>query len=114
MSGLNSKQIMANNIKYYMRKNAVDRKKLCADLNLSYTTVSSWIQADSYPRIDKIELMAKYFKVDKSDLVEDHSDLSNKDLEKMLDDARSYNGKPLDDHDRSVIKGIIEGYYSSK
>jgi uncharacterized protein (UPF0218 family) len=32
--------------------------------------VASWLQADSYPRIDKIEQMAKYFHVTKSDLVE--------------------------------------------
>lgn len=70
MSDLGNKQIMAENIKYYMHKKSVSRKKLAADLNLSYTTLSSWLQADSYPRIDKIEMMANYFGIDKSDLVE--------------------------------------------
>lgn len=32
--------------------------------------VTSWINGESYPRIDKIELMAAYFDVSKSELVE--------------------------------------------
>lgn len=34
-------------------------------------TFSDWINAKTYPRIDKIELMANYFGIEKSDLVED-------------------------------------------
>lgn len=70
MSDLGNKQIMADNIKYYLKKNSISRKKLAADLDLSYTTLASWIQADTYPRIDKIEKMANYFGIEKSDLVE--------------------------------------------
>lgn len=40
--------------------------------------------------------------------------VSESDLDNMLDKASSFNGRPLDDHDRSVIKGIIKGYYSTK
>ena len=38
-------------------------------------TFSDWINAKTYPRIDKIELLANYFGVLKSDLVEDKSSL---------------------------------------
>lgn len=70
MSDLGNKKIMADNIKYYMKKRSIDRKKLSADLGISYTTIASWLQADSYPRIDKIEMMAHYFGINKADLVE--------------------------------------------
>ena len=30
-----------------------------------------WVNAKTYPRIDKIELMANFFGIDKSDLIED-------------------------------------------
>ncbi len=36
-------------------------------------TFSDWVNAKTYPRIDKIELMANYFGISKSDLVEDRS-----------------------------------------
>ena len=74
---LGNKDIMASNIKYYMSKYDIDRNKLCADLDLKYMTVSDWINAKSYPRIDKIEMLANYFGVKKSDLVEQKADHNN-------------------------------------
>ena len=67
---LGNKEIMGMNIKHYMELKGVDRMQLSEDLNVSYTTISDWINAKTYPRIDKIELMANYFGVDKSALVE--------------------------------------------
>ena len=40
-------------------------------LNFPYTTLLSWLKAENYPRIDKIEAMAAYFGVMKSDLIEE-------------------------------------------
>lgn len=40
------------------------------DLGFAYTTFSDWINGKKYPRIDKIEMMANYFNIAKSDLVE--------------------------------------------
>lgn len=77
MSDLGNKEVMATNINRLMRKYSVDRKKLSADTGISYTTLSSWLQKESYPRIDKIEKMANYFGVPKSELVEDHSTPDN-------------------------------------
>ncbi len=67
---LGNKEVMANNIIRQMKLKNVDRKQMAKDLNLKYTTLSDWINAKTYPRIDKIELMAKYFGINKSDLVE--------------------------------------------
>lgn len=71
---IGNKDIMATNIKYYMEKLDIDRNKLCSDLNLKYMTVSDWINAKTYPRIDKIEMLAQYFGINKSDLVENFQD----------------------------------------
>lgn len=67
---LGNKDIMGENIKYYMEKRNIDRNKLCQDLKIPYMTISDWINAKSYPRIDKIEMLANYFNIKKSDLVE--------------------------------------------
>ena len=45
---------------------------MCHDLGVSYSTFSDWYNAKKYPRIDKIELLANYFGVEKSDLIESH------------------------------------------
>ena len=71
MSCLGNKPVMASNIKYYMTIKGVNAKELSKALNVPYTTVLSWIKAEYYPRIDKIEMMSDYFGILKSDLIED-------------------------------------------
>lgn len=63
----------AQNLQRLMDENGVDRNKLCNDLGLKYSTVSEWLSAKKYPRIDKIEQLANYFRVKKSDLIEKES-----------------------------------------
>jgi transcriptional regulator with XRE-family HTH domain len=70
---IDNKGIMAKNIQHYMLQNSVKASDICNALNFPMATFSDWIHAKSYPRIDKIELMANYFGVSKSDLVENHS-----------------------------------------
>lgn len=68
---LGNKEVMAKNINKYMKLNKISRNKMSDALGVSYSTLSDWINAKTYPRIDKIEMMANYFGVSKSDLVED-------------------------------------------
>lgn len=68
---LGNKEIMASNIKYYMEKKGVNSSDVCKALHFKQNTFSNWINAKIYPRIDKIELMANYFGIAKSDLVEE-------------------------------------------
>lgn len=68
-----NKQIMARNIKKYMERKGVSNQMLCDDLGFKYTTFMDWIKGVTYPRIGKVEAMAKYFGCEKSDLIEDKS-----------------------------------------
>jgi transcriptional regulator with XRE-family HTH domain len=74
MSDLGNKAIMAENIQRLMDSRGIDRNKICADLGLKYTTFTDWVKGNTYPRIDKIELLANYFGVPKSELVEKHTE----------------------------------------
>lgn len=66
-----NKEIMARNIKYYMDLHQVSRNELANAISVPYTTLRDWLKAKTYPRIDKIELMANYFGISKAYLVED-------------------------------------------
>lgn len=91
MSGLGNKKIMANNIQYYMDMYQKTRQDMCEALGVKYTTFTDWVKGNSYPRIDKIELMANYFGISKADLVEERSSLTTRDtrdIEKILDQTR--------------------------
>lgn len=70
MTDLGNKEIMARNIRFFMDKYDITRNALCEHLGVSYMTVSDWLNAKKYPRIDKIEKMAQLFHVPKSSLVE--------------------------------------------
>ena len=71
MSNLGNKEVMAKNIQFYMDKYEKTRQDMCNALGVKYTTFTDWVKGKSYPRIDKIELMANYFGISKSDLVEE-------------------------------------------
>lgn len=71
MGGLGNKEIMSKNIQRYMNMNNISRRELSKRLNVGYSTVTDWINAVNYPRIDKIEMMANMWGIDKSDLVEE-------------------------------------------
>lgn len=77
MGNLGNKEIMANNIKYFMSKKNIRPTDICGTLKIPMPTFSDWINAKTYPRIDKIELMANYFGISKADLVEERSTDSN-------------------------------------
>ena len=72
-SNLGNKQIMAKNIQYYMNQRGKTRQEMCDALGVKYTTFTDWVKGNAYPRIDKIELMANYFGISKSDLVEERN-----------------------------------------
>lgn len=83
MSNLGNKKIMADNITYYMNKHQKTRNEMCEALGVKYTTFTDWVKGNSYPRIDKIELMANYFGISKADLVEKR-DSSSRESKKGL------------------------------
>ncbi len=60
MSALGNKEVMASNIKRYLEEMGISRKEFCNRLGFKYSTVTDWLNAEKYPRIDKIETMANF------------------------------------------------------
>lgn len=75
-----NKKIFAKNLNYYMTTNNKTQSDLVTDLNLTASTVSDWANGKKYPRVDKMQLLADYFGILKSDLTEEH------ETSKMTDD----------------------------
>ena len=104
MNDLENKKIFSKNLKYYMDYYGKDRNKICDDLNIPYTTFTDWCNATTYPRIDKIELLANYFNIKKADLIENKYKNSFDELEILFDKYKDI----LTDDDKEYIKFIIE------
>lgn len=71
MSALGNKEIFARNLKFYIERSGKDRRELADIWGFPYSTLSEWLNARKYPRIDRIEIMADYFGIQKSDLIEE-------------------------------------------
>ena len=69
-----NREIFSRNLRALMESRGRDRGQVCADLGLKYTTFTDWYKGVKYPRIDKIEQLARYFGVSKSALIEESDD----------------------------------------
>lgn len=69
-----SKEVLANNLRMYMERAGKTQKDMAEIVGVSAPTFSDWINAKKYPRIDKIEIMADYFGILKSDLIEEKTE----------------------------------------
>jgi repressor LexA len=67
---MDNKNVFASNLKRYMEVKGKSRNDISEALGISYFTVSDWVNGKKYPRMDKVEMLANYFGVQKSDLIE--------------------------------------------
>jgi transcriptional regulator with XRE-family HTH domain len=67
---MDNKNVFASNLKRYMELKSKSRNDISEALGISYFTVSDWVNGKKYPRMDKVEMLANYFGVQKSDLIE--------------------------------------------
>lgn len=72
--GIWSKEVFAKNLKMYMDGKGKTQKELAEIIGVSAPTLNEWLKAKKYPRIDKIELLANYFGILKSDLIEEKTE----------------------------------------
>lgn len=69
-----SKEVFAANLQRYMDAFGKNQKEIAEIAGVSAPTVHDWLKAKKYPRIDKIEILADYFHILKSDLIEEKSE----------------------------------------
>ena len=70
MSNIGNKEIFAKNLAYYLQRSGRDQKEVAEVVGVAPSTFNEWMKAKKYPRIDKIEMLANYFGILKSDLIE--------------------------------------------
>lgn len=88
MSNIGNKETFAKNLVYYLSICGKEQKEVAEDIGVATSTFNEWVKGKKYPRIDKIELLANYFRIKKSDLIEDKKtpseDMDLSEGEKML------------------------------
>ncbi|MCI8282414.1 MAG: helix-turn-helix transcriptional regulator [Lachnospiraceae bacterium] len=79
-----------------MKKNEKTQSDLINDLGFNKSAVSTWCNGTRLPRMDKVELLAQYFKISRSDLMEEKSQDNSfsltardeRDIEKIINQTR--------------------------
>lgn len=71
MTSIGNKSVMAKNLTYYVNRSGKTQKELSEIVGVATSTFNDWMKGKKYPRIDKIEILANYFGILKSDLIED-------------------------------------------
>ena len=116
MSENEYKKIFSKNLRYYMNKYNKKQSDLINDLCFSSSTISNWCTGEKLPRMDKVQILADYFHINKSDLLEDKSNFNEEETYYLNDDARDMaqflyenpDYKVLFDASRKVKKEDIE------
>ena len=68
------KRIFSKNLRKYMSLNNKTQVDLINDLGFDKSAVSTWCNGTRLPRMDKVDALAKYFGIRRSDLIEDKSE----------------------------------------
>ena len=80
MSELGNKEVFAKNLTMYLELSGRSQREMAEIVGVSSSTFNDWTKGRKYPRIDKIEFLANYFGIKKSDLIEEHKENSPDEL----------------------------------
>ncbi len=97
------KRIFTRQLRRYMNLNGKTQTDLMNDLGLSSSTVSSWCTGAKLPRMGKIQMLADYFNINKSDLIEDKTINTNS----VCENSAIYNVSRINNARRINVYGRI-------
>ena len=117
-SNIGNKEIMAKNLAYYVERSGKSQRELADVLGIATSTFNDWMKGKTYPRIDKIEMLANIFGILKSDLIEErteeHREMQKKNniqadiVLRMQTDEVFYNAvKNLYEMDSDKLSGLL-------
>lgn len=124
---MSNKSVFSKNLKKYMAINEKSRRDICEALGFSYYTFSDWVNGKKYPRMDKVEMLANYFGILKSDLIEEKTTqdfieespkkMAERHFEILMDEDISEifeDFKKLDAAQKKIVKDLVHSLAETK
>lgn len=78
---LGTQEIFSANLKRYVKLSGKMHKDVAKAVGVCKGTFCDWMNGRSYPRMDKVQKLADYFGITKSDLVEKYVEQEEQDQE---------------------------------
>ena len=64
-------RIISKNLKYLLSKKGVSQREVADALGITPQSFNAWVNGIAAPRMGKIQMLADYFGVNKTDIIED-------------------------------------------
>lgn len=74
MSEEEIRKTFSRNLRHYLELNDKQPVDIVNELKVPFSTVSNWINGLKMPRMGKVEMLAQWLGIEKSDLLEDKSE----------------------------------------
>ncbi len=124
MADEEQKRIFSKNLNKFLSQSQKTQKEVAEAINVSPQTFNTWCQGIALPRMGKVQKLADYFGILKSDLIDDkeNPDLTSrdkrdiaKDLDRIMTEIKNgddgplyYNGTEIDDASINLLENAIE------
>lgn len=109
---LGNNEIFARNLKRYLRKDGRSQREIAKALGISKSTLCDWANGRAYPKMDKVQMLAEYFGIKKSDLIEDVNVTKETVSEKEQILLDLFHQVP--EEDRDYLLGLIEFHVKNR
>ena len=123
MADEKQKKIFSKNLNNYLTLTNKTQREVAEAIGVSPQTFNTWCQGIALPRMGKVQLLADYFKIGKTDLIDnktpeltarDEKDIA-KDLDSIMNKLAagesgpaSYNGEELDPEAAELFRDELE------
>lgn len=104
---MNTRDIFKQNLNYYIVASGKSKKLISEEMNIPYTTLVDWANGNKFPRADGIEKLSDYFKILKSNLLEENKS-DNPIDEKQLDEEIIKRLCALNDEDLARVDAYMQ------
>lgn len=107
--------IIGERIAQLRKSRSMSQFQLAKTLNIATSTLGMYETNKRKPNMEMLEKLADFFGVSIDYLLgREASDKSDIDLDRAIDNAMSFDGKPVTEHDRKMMKQLWKAYMAGK
>lgn len=75
MTDIDQKKIFSKNLNYFLSQTNKTQKEVADAISVSPQTFNTWCQGIALPRMGKVQKLADYFHIEKSDLIDERTEI---------------------------------------
>lgn len=113
------KKTISSNLNTLLQVSKKKKVDINREVGIPKSTISDYFKGNSLPTKQNVKKLAEFFNVPDYEIdprFKKHTTEDNNDgkLEKMLDNAVSFEGNPITPNDRKLLKDWLKVYYKNK